>query len=170
MKKPVKQIGATKKTVSKADIDNFDRKILAAVQYDNMQPLHKIAESIGLSAPAVARRLQRLRETGVIQRDVSIVDCTSIGRPLILIVEVSVDSELIDRLDQVKARFLACPQIQQCYYVTGAVDFVLIVNVKDMQEYELLTRSLFFLGGNVRHFSTLVAMQTVKYDHSIILD
>ncbi len=154
----------------RAELDHFDIGILAAVQDNNLQPLREIARAVNLSAPAVARRLQRLRAEGVINQDVSILDAAAIGRPLTLIVEVGVDSERVERLDEVRKRFIECPQIQQCYYVTGEVDFVLIITVTDMEEYDQLTRRLFFAGGNVRHFKTLVAMQRVKVTASLPLE
>ena len=64
--------------------------------------------------------------------------------------------------DAIRQRFLECPQVQQCYYVTGDIDFILIIAVKDMKEYEKLTRELFFEGGNVKRFMTFVAMDRVK--------
>lgn len=150
-------------------LDDFDLKILAEVQRNNTQPLRVIADAVALSTPAVARRLQRLREHGVIVSDVSIIDPNSVGQPISLIVEICVESELIDDLDSIQNRFLSCPQIQQCYYVTGEVDFILIMLVRDMQEYEALTRSLFFADGNVRHFRTFVAMKRVKVNQAVVL-
>jgi Lrp/AsnC family transcriptional regulator, leucine-responsive regulatory protein len=150
-------------------LDDFDLKILAEVQRSNTQPLRIIADAVALSTPAVARRLQRLREHGVIVADVSIIDPNAVGQPISLIVEICVESELINDLDSIQARFLNCPQIQQCYYVTGEVDFILIMLVRDMQEYEALTRSLFFAEGNVRHFRTFVAMKRVKVNQAVVL-
>ena len=151
------------------EIDDFDRKILDLMQRDNTQPLHELSKAVNLSAPAIARRLQKLRQAGIISRDVSVVNSTTVGRPLTLIVEVSVDSELIDQIDAIKARFLDCPEVQHCYYVTGEADFILILNVPNMEDYERLTRELFFTGGNVRHFKTFVAMQKVKVDDYVIV-
>jgi Lrp/AsnC family leucine-responsive transcriptional regulator len=156
--------------VRAADLHHFDLGILAAVQANNLQPLREIARSVNLSAPAVARRLQRLRAEGVISQDVSILDAAAVGRPLTLIVEVSVESELVEKLDEVRERFLASPEIQQCYYVTGEVDFILIITLANMEEYEPLTRRLFFAGGNIKHFKTLVAMQRVKVSMSLPLN
>jgi Lrp/AsnC family leucine-responsive transcriptional regulator len=153
-----------------APLDRFDLTILAAVQRNNLQPLREIARSVNLSAPAVARRLQRLRAEGVICQDVSVLDAVAVGRPLTLIVEITVESELIEKLDEARERFLKCPEIQQCYYVTGEADFVLILTLSNMQEYELLTRKLFFAGGNVKHFKTFVAMQRVKVSTSLPLE
>jgi Lrp/AsnC family transcriptional regulator, leucine-responsive regulatory protein len=150
-------------------LDELDRKILAAVQVDNQQPLRKIARSVNLSTPAVARRLQRLRARKVIDSDVSALNAAAVGRPLTVIVEVSVESEILAQLDAVRRRFIACPAVQQCYYVTGDVDFVLILTLRDMSEYEELTRSLFFSGGNVRQFRTLVVMQRAKVGTAVPL-
>lgn len=90
------------------------------------------------------------------------LDEAAIGRPLTIIVHVAADNERLDLLDGMKDRFNRCPQVQQCYYVTGEIDFVLIVNVRDMAEYNELTRALFFEGGNVRSFRTCVSMENVK--------
>lgn len=150
-------------------LDDFDRKILAAVQNNNIQPLHEIAARVNLSVPAVARRLQRLRAERIILKDVSIVDPAAVGYLISLIVEVCVENELIENLDAVKARFLACPHILHCYYVTGEVDFILIMALRDMLEYERLTRELFFKGGNVKSFKTFVAMTRVKIQDELLL-
>jgi DNA-binding Lrp family transcriptional regulator len=143
-------------------LDDFDLKILNVVQLDNQMPQRIIAERIGLSAPAVARRLQNLRELGVIARDIAVLDETAVGRPLTIVVEVTTENERLDLLDTMKERFLACPQVRQCYYVTGDMDFILIMNVRDMEEYTELTRALFFEGGNVKSFRTCVSMENVK--------
>ncbi len=143
-------------------IDEFDRKILRIVQVDNQTPQRIIGDQVGLSSPAVARRLQHLRKVGVIRRDISVVDENGVGRPLTIIVHVTTENERLDLLDGMKDRFLNCPQVQQCYYVTGEMDFILILNVKDMAEYNDITRTLFFEGGNVKSFRTCVSMQNVK--------
>lgn len=143
-------------------LDDFDLKILQLVQIDNQTPQRIIADKIGLSPPAVARRLQQLRETGVIRRDIAVIDETAVGRPLTVIVEVAAENERLDLLDAMKGRFLNCPQVRQCYYVTSEMDFILIMAVKDMEEYTELTRELFFAGGNVKSFRTCVSMENVK--------
>ncbi|CAN7715776.1 Lrp/AsnC family transcriptional regulator [Phyllobacterium sp. LjRoot231] len=145
-----------------ADLDEFDIKILRMVQQDNHTSQRVIAEKIGLSPPAVARRLQHLRETKIIRHDIAVLDGTAVGRPLTIIVHVTTENERLDLLDAMKDRFNRCPQVQQCYYVTGEMDFILILNVKDMAEYNEVTRTLFFDAGNVKSFRTCVSMENVK--------
>ena len=152
------------------ELDRLDRKILGIMQESNLTPHREIAEIVGLSAPAVTRRLKRLRKGGVIRGDVSLLDGASLGRPLTLIVQVVADSEQISELDEMRHTFNRCPQIQQCYYVTGEADFILIFSVSDMTEYEQLTRRMFLQNDNVRRFTTFVSMETVKCSEKLIIN
>jgi len=94
--------------------------------------------------------------------DRSVLSPDHVGINTTVIVNVSVLSEVIEELDAIRQRFLECPQVKQCYYVTGDIDFILIIAVKDMKEYEKLTRELFFEGGNVKRFMASVAMDRLK--------
>jgi len=90
------------------------------------------------------------------------VDPLALGYTLTVITEVEVENERLDLPDAMKRTFMACPQVQQCYYVAGACDFVLIMLVRDMAQYTQLTRELFFQSNNVKRFKTLVSMSNVK--------
>ena len=158
-----------KEPATSPEIDRTDRRILSIVQRHNLTPHREIADIVGLSTPAVTRRLQRLRKNGLIHSDVSVLDAAALGRPLTIIAEVSLRSEQLEDIDALRESFRDCPQVQHCYYVTGDADFILILNVKDMAEYEELTRSLFFGSGNVKRFSTSVAMETVKAHSQVLL-
>jgi Lrp/AsnC family leucine-responsive transcriptional regulator len=150
-----------------ARLDNFDLQILALVQLNNLATHREIAERVSLSVPAVARRLQRLRSDGVICKDVSVLQPEKVGNRLTIIVDVAVENEAVAQLDAIMKRFADCLQVQQCYYVTGETDFILILSVRDMEEYETLTHSLFFDAGNVKHFRTAVSMRRVKMSLAI---
>lgn len=146
--------------------DSYDKKILSLLQINNKIAQRELAEAVNLSPSAVNRRIAALETAGVIKENVSILDPTAVGRPITIIVEVSVENERLDLLDEIKARFVARPEVQQVYYVTGEFDFLLVLNVKDMAEYEALTRELFFFG-NIKQFKTYVAMQNIKRTFSV---
>ncbi|WP_462401520.1 Lrp/AsnC family transcriptional regulator [Pseudomonas sp. Marseille-QA0332] len=142
-------------------LDVYDKKILALLQENNKLPQRELAEAVNLSPSAVNRRISALESAGVIKHNVSVVDPVAVGRPITIIVEVKVENERLDLLDEIKARFVARAEVQQVYYVTGDFDFLLVLNVKDMSEYEALTRDMFFYG-NIKQFKTYVAMQNIK--------
>jgi Lrp/AsnC family leucine-responsive transcriptional regulator len=143
-------------------LDAFDRRLIDLLQRDNTAPLRELGAAVHLSVPAVQRRLQRLRESGVIAADVSVADPASLGRPLTVVVEVELESHRRELVDAAKRRFVETPEIQQCYYVTGEADFVIVLTAGSMAEYEQLARRLFYGDVNVRRFRTLVVMDRVK--------
>jgi DNA-binding Lrp family transcriptional regulator len=152
------------------ELDRFDLKILSLVQKNNQTPHRVIADAVNLSVPSVARRLQRLRSMGVIAADKSVLQPEAVGANVTLIVLVEAESEAVVLVDSMRRRFETCAQVQQCYYVTGDVDFILILSTRDMAEYTALTRQLFFEEGNVKHFRTYVAMQRVKASLDVPLE
>lgn len=143
-------------------LDAYDLKLLELVQQDARIPQGELGQQVNLSTAAVNRRLKRLTDEGVIERHAAIVNPDAVGCELTVIVEVMVESERVDLLDAMRRTFQACPQIQQCYYVAGDCDFVLIFAVRSMSQYTRLTRELFFENSNVKRFNTLVAMSRVK--------
>lgn len=149
--------------------DAIDVAILERVQADATSPHHEIGAAVGLSATAVQRRIKGYVAEGIIERTVSLLDPVVCGVPLTVMVTIEVENEQIDRLDAMKRSFLAEPAVQQCYYMAGEWDFVLLLQVRDMEEYTALTRELFFASNNVKRFKTMVAMQRVKYGSTINL-
>lgn len=143
------------------DLDGFDWSILALVQRDNAVPLRTLAEKVNLSTAAVQRRLKRLEEGGVIVANVAVVDPAKAGKPITIIAEVSVERTSIEALNATKASFCV-PQVQQCYYVTGDADFMLVIVVETMKAYETLARTLFYENRNIKWFRSIVVMDRVK--------
>ncbi len=149
------------------EIDSIDRKILAVVQEDARQPAELIGQSVGLSASAVQRRLARLRDSGVIEAEIAVVDPRSVGRPLLMIVDVELERERPELLSQLKLWIRSEPAVQQAWYVTGDSDFVLIVTAADVDAYDALMQRLVTENTNVRRFRTRVALSTQKRGLSV---
>jgi Lrp/AsnC family leucine-responsive transcriptional regulator len=158
-----------KSPTKKPSLDSFDLAILEIIQWDNATPHRVIAERINLSAAAVHRRIGRMQNDGIIVGNVAVVDPTLAGLPFTVVVEVNVESERLDLLDAAKRSFAEDRDVQQCYYVTGDADFILIVTVPSMNAYEALTRRLFFGNHNVKRFRTLVVMDRIKASLAVSL-
>ena len=142
--------------------DDLDRRLLAALQADARLSQSALGARVGLSAAAVNRRLRRLTDDGFITRTTAVLAPELLGSPLTVIAQVEVESEQAEPLDQVQAAFVACPQVQQCYNVTGDCDFILVFLVRDMHQYLELTRELFYADPNVKRFKTLVVLDRTK--------
>ncbi|RMQ50297.1 AsnC family transcriptional regulator [Pseudomonas cichorii] len=143
-------------------LDHFDFALLEAIQEDATTSQQDLGARVNLSSAAVNRRLKKLNADGVVRKTVALIDPAQVGYGLTVIAEVEVENERLDLLDAMRRTFLACPQVQQCYYVAGECDFVLILSVRNMEQYTELTRTLFFESNNVKRFKTLVSMSNVK--------
>ena len=148
-------------------IDTFDVAILRILQNDSKLPHHEIGELVNLSAPSVQRRIRRMENEGIISSVVSIVNPNQVGLNVTMVVEIELVSESKEKNNDIKDVFLGAPEIQQCYYVAGEVDFILIVIVQNMQEYEELADKLFLSNKNINKFRTFVALDRVKSSHRL---
>lgn len=151
-------------------LDRFDLAILDILQADNTTPQRAIAQAVNLSAPAVQRRIQRLKDSGVIRANVAVLDPVKVGKPLTIVLEVHLDNERPDRTAPLRARIAAEDAVQQCYSVTGEADYLLVVNVASMADYEALTRRLFEGDDNIKRFRTSVALASLKTGLRVPLD
>ncbi|RYF26771.1 MAG: Lrp/AsnC family transcriptional regulator [Flavobacteriales bacterium] len=149
------------------NLDALDYKILDALQSNNLASQKDIGNKIGLSAPAVQRRIKRLREIGAITKDIAVLNADYLGSPITIIVQVEMETDKIDQINKVKEHFRKTPQVQQCFYVTGETDFVLVIIVYTMKEYEMLTHELFFNNPAVKQFNTSIAMDVIKVGLSL---
>lgn len=150
-------------------LDKFDRAILRILQKDNRTPQRSIAEAVNLSAAAVQRRIAAMEDSGIIQKNVAILDTRALQMAITSIVEVELIDERRETVDKAKALFSAAPEVQQCYYVTGGISFMLVIVAPDMIFYEATTRRLFADNDAVRSFRSLIALDRVKTGTEIIV-
>jgi DNA-binding Lrp family transcriptional regulator len=150
-------------------LDEFDHQILRHLQRDALATGEEIGAEVCLSAAAVQRRIKRLRQIGAIRATVAVLDPAMIGQAMSFVISVELERERADMLDAFRRAARDDPNVQQCYYVTGTTDFVLIVTARDMADFELFTRRLLFDNANVRRFTTNVVLSRDKVGSSLPL-
>lgn len=144
------------------EVDKLDRQILALYQANTRLPGEQIGAQVGLSAAAVQRRLKRLRESGVILAETAQLDCRKLGLGLTAIVQVDLVDESAVAAAAFTTKLKARPEVQQCYGVTGAMDYVLVLVVPDLAAYEAFCAECLLHDANVRSFSTQVVLDAVR--------
>ncbi len=150
-------------------LDRIDKHILNQLQRDNRISNQALAEKVGLSAPACLKRVRKLRESGIIMADVSIVNPEAVGHRINVIVEVEMDRDQLDIYEAFNRKMLAAPEVAQCYQVTGEVDFLLMVLVPDLQAYEAFARRELASDPNLRKFRSLISLRREKFQTAIEL-
>ena len=143
-------------------LDTFDRQILALYQRNTRLPSEQIGAQVGLSAAAVQRRLKRMREAGVIQAEVAVLDCQQLGLGVTAIVHVDLLDESAHATRVFRDKVTARGEVQQCYGVTGAADYVLVVIVADLAAYDVFCQACLLHDANVRSFTTHIVLEAAK--------
>lgn len=143
-------------------LDALDREILALYQRDTRLPSERIGAQVGLSAAAVQRRLKRLREAGIVVAETAQLDCRRLGLGFTAIVSVDLIDESARAARAFCDKVCARAEVQQCYGVAGAADYVLVVIVPDLQAYEAFCDACLLHDANVRSFTTQVVLDAVR--------
>lgn len=148
-------------------IDEMDIHILSQLQRDATLSNQDLAQAVHTSAPTCLRRIKRMREAGLIERQIAILNpealAVTMGHGLTAIVEVTLDRQNTEELQ----RFERCVQedaaVQQCYRVSPGPDFVLVVHTADMPGYYALSQRLFTSDANVRNVKAFFSTKRSKF-------
>ncbi|MDQ6683966.1 MAG: Lrp/AsnC family transcriptional regulator, partial [Pseudomonadota bacterium] len=132
-------------------LDATDLRLLEQLQHDASRTNEALAKLVHVSAATCMRRVRRMVDAGVIERQVALVAPARIGPSLTAIVEVTLDRQASEDLSAFEARVVGDAAVQQCHRVSPGPDFILIVQVSDMAAYHALVQRLFTGDANVRN-------------------
>ena len=154
-------------------LDKVDIKLLEALQDDASQSNQDLARSVHISAPTCLRRVKRLHDAGLIERQVALLStdkmASVLGYGLTAIVEITLDRQGAELLDAFEGRVQSDTAVQQCYRVSPGPDFVLMVHVPDMPRYLGLAQRLFTDDANVRNVKAFFSTKRAKFDPKVLL-
>ncbi len=154
-------------------IDEIDLKLLDALQKDASLSNQALAESVHVSPPTCLRRVKRLHDAGLIEREVALLNgdklAALLGHGLTAIVEITLDRQGAEHLDAFELRVAADAAVQQCYRVSPGPDFVLMVHVADMPSYLALAQRLFTSDANVRNVKAFFSTKRAKFEPKVLV-
>jgi Lrp/AsnC family leucine-responsive transcriptional regulator len=154
---------------SRPELDAIDRRILDVLQDGNQITNLALADRVGLSAPACLKRVRRLRAEKIIVKDVSVLDPESVGQSIVAFVGVELDRQREDVLAAFERKIAAEAEVQQCYFVSGEIDYLLTVVCRDMDAYNGFARRVLANEHNIKRFRTSFSLSRVKYETRIPL-
>ncbi len=133
-------------------LDQVDRRILQALQAQGRATYDELAQAVGLSPSATLRRVKRLEDSGVIAGYVALVDPGRVGFPLTAYISVRLAKTAATRnpIDDFAAAVQAWPEVVECAALTGEMDYLLRVLVRDMAHH-----SRFIMDQLLRHPSVM---------------
>jgi DNA-binding Lrp family transcriptional regulator len=158
MKKPT-----TRRTSGRTDIeiDRTDRAILRQLQRDASISNVALAAKVNLSAPACLRRVERLREAGLIRATVALLDPKSLDAGMLVLIGVVLDRSTPESFTAFEKAAQKVPGCMECHVVTGEFDFFMLIRTRDSDSFNKLhAEKLLYLPG-VRQIRTFVVLREI---------
>lgn len=144
-------------------MDAIDLRLLDLLQRDASLTNQALAERAGVSPATALRRVKALQEAGVIEAQVALLNPAALAPLLTALVEITLDRQGAEHLDAFEQRAVACEAVQQCYRTSPGPDFLLVLQVRDMDAYAALAQQLFTQDANVRNVKAFFAVKRAKF-------
>ena len=145
-----------------SDLDEFDRKIVAALRGDGRMTVTDLADRIGLSKTPTQMRLKRLIESGVIRGFRAIVDPARLGLDHVAFAEVKLSDTREKALGEFNAAVRRVPEIEECHMIASSFDYLLKVRTANIRDYRRVLGERISSLPHVASTSTYVAMETIR--------
>lgn len=154
--------------MKKLNIDSTDIKILGLLQQNSEQQIAELAAQVGLSQTPCWRRIQRLKEAGVITKNVVLVDRQKVNVGVTVFVSVRTSTHTQDWFEHFKAVVDVIPEVVEFYRMSGDIDYLLRVVVPDIAAYDKVYKRL-IADTNLFDVSSSFAMEEIKFTTALPL-
>ncbi len=143
-------------------LDAADLKILSALQEDASLSTVELAEFAGVSQSVCWRRIQRLKEEGVIRRQVTLLDRTKLGLETQIFAEIKLSAHGRANLSDFSEAIRAFPEVMECYLLLGAVDFLLRIVTENIRAYEVFFFEKLSRLPGIQEVNSIVVFSEIK--------
>jgi len=142
-------------------LDDLDRNILALIQDDASLALEEIARRVGASKTPVWNRIRKMKERGVIRREVAIVDPEKVGLESCFFVLIRTSQHDADWLDRFLHAVRARPEVMEAHRLAGDIDYILKVRVANAKAYDAFYRAL-IAEVSIYNVTSTLSMEEIK--------
>ena len=143
-------------------LDPTDRRILALLQEEGSLSVNELAERIGMTPPPCWRRVRRLRDAGILLKQIWLVDAKAVGFSVTIFASVKLATHDGAATTAFRKKIRELPEVLECYVLLGTPDALLKIVVADMKYYEdFFYKRLSQIPG-VREVTSSVVMSEVK--------
>jgi Lrp/AsnC family transcriptional regulator len=149
-------------TILPLELDSVDKKILAALQQDATLSMADIADLVGTSQSPCWRRIQRLRDSGVIIGQVALLDRRLLGLNTQIFAQVKLNDQSREMQDAFSAHIRQLPEVLECFLMMGSIDFLLRVVTEDIDAYERFFFDKLSRFPGIKDINSMVAFSQIK--------
>lgn len=144
------------------DLDAIDRKILRVLQADASLSTSDVAERVGISQSPCWRRIQRLKDEGIIRAQVVLLDRKKIGLNAQVFAQVKLNAHGRQHLEEFSEAIRRFPEVLECYVLMGTVDFLLRIVTADIEAYERFFFEKLSRVAGIQEVNSIVALSEIK--------
>jgi Lrp/AsnC family leucine-responsive transcriptional regulator len=148
-------------------LDDIDRRLLSTLQENGRLPVTDLAEKVGLTTSPCLRRLKILEQAGIIRGYAAHVDQQKVGLPVSVFVSVKLEMQREEALERFEATIRECPEVMECYLMTGSRDYLLRVVAQDLAAYERFLKQTLTRIDGVASIESSFALAQVKYSNAL---
>ena len=142
-------------------LDDTDRTLLRLLRGDGRMSNAALAEAVGLSPSACLRRLRLLEHRGVIRGYTAIIAEAPVREGVTVIVQITLERQTDDSMQRFEVAVRRCPEVRECYLMTGMSDYLLRVEARDAADYERIHKDALSRLPGVARIQSSVAIRSV---------
>ncbi len=142
-------------------LDETDRALLRLLRADGRMSNADLAEAVGLSASACLRRVRLLEHRGIIRGYTALIEEAAPRDLVVVIVQITLDRQTDDHLKRFEEAVRRCPEVRECYLMTGIADYLLRVEARDAADYERIHKEALSRMPGVARIQSSFAIRTV---------
>ena len=148
-------------------MNEIDRKILNALQYNARLSNVELSEMVGLSPSPCLARVKALAKSGVIKKHVTLLDPEKLNLSINVFIRISLTSQTKDLLHKFESTVILFPEVLECYLMTGDSDYLLRVATTDVNSFREFVLSKLTPIEGVSNIRTSLALKQVKYETAL---
>lgn len=143
-------------------LSRTDERILQVLQSDGRISNAALADRVGLSASACLRRVQQLEQRGVISGYRAMIDPKAIGGGVTVMVGVGLARHLKEDQEAFERAMIAAPEVRECHNVSGTIEYLLRVEVSDLESYKAFHTNVLGVVPQVASITSYFVMSSPK--------
>ena len=151
-------------------LDKKDKQILSLLQADATLSLANLAEQLNLSTTPCWKRVKRLEDEGVISKRVALLNPQKVDLPTSIFMTLTVSNHKSKWMEKFKQAVLSFDEVMEVYRMTGEYDYMLRVQVKDIQSFDRFYKRLMEKLDGVNKVTSSFTMETIKYTTALPLN
>ncbi len=148
-------------------LDAIDRSLLDILQEYGRLPVTDLAEKVGLTTSPCLRRLKILEREGVIRGYAALVDQEKVGLPVSVFISIKLERQREEALEKFESAIRDCPEVVECYLMTGSRDYFMRVVAKDLAAYERFLKQTLTRVDGVASIESSFALAQVKHVNAL---